>query len=141
MLIALASGITVTAETVQGTCGTDLTWSFDTETGRLEITGIGAMEGSLWNGLYVAYYAPEILSVMAGGSNSITVNLSRPEQKDAILVLAIYDNFGRLLQMATETITKNGEMTVPVTIPLTKVTIKAMMWSGTSAIQPLCESL
>lgn len=38
------SSITASAETVSGTCGENLTWTFDDETGTLTISGSGEME-------------------------------------------------------------------------------------------------
>ena len=35
--------ITASAETVGGKCGVNANWSFDTETGKLTITGTGPM--------------------------------------------------------------------------------------------------
>ena len=39
---------TTNAETYSGTCGTNVNWSLDTETGLLKITGTGAMTGNPW---------------------------------------------------------------------------------------------
>ena len=41
--ILLLCSTVVSAETYSGTCGTNVNWSLDTETGVLEITGTGAM--------------------------------------------------------------------------------------------------
>ncbi|MBQ7715024.1 MAG: InlB B-repeat-containing protein, partial [Clostridia bacterium] len=45
-----AAAIHVSAETTSGTCGDDLTWEFDTETGTLTISGSGPMTD------YAVYY-------------------------------------------------------------------------------------
>ena len=45
-LIALVTALSASAETVSGTCGAEgnnITWSLDTETGELTISGMGAM--------------------------------------------------------------------------------------------------
>ena len=45
LMLSLMAGLTlpVSAETVSGTCGDDLTWTLDTETGLLTISGEGEM--------------------------------------------------------------------------------------------------
>ena len=50
--ILLLCSTVVSAETYSGTCGTNVNWSLDTETGVLEITGTGAMDNVIyapWN--------------------------------------------------------------------------------------------
>ncbi|MCR5478733.1 MAG: leucine-rich repeat protein [Ruminococcus sp.] len=49
------SEITASAETVGGTCGSTANWSFDTETGKLTITGTGEMTTAPWRDSYGAY--------------------------------------------------------------------------------------
>ncbi len=46
------SEITASAETVGGTCGVNANWSFDTETGKLTITGTGEMASAPWRDSY-----------------------------------------------------------------------------------------
>jgi len=46
------SEITASAETVGGTCGKNANWSFDTETGKLTITGTGLMNSAPWRDSY-----------------------------------------------------------------------------------------
>ena len=46
------SEITASAETVGGTCGENANWSFDTETGKLTITGTGEMTSAPWRDSY-----------------------------------------------------------------------------------------
>ena len=46
------SEITASAETVGGTCGINANWSFDTETGKLTITGTGEMISAPWRDSY-----------------------------------------------------------------------------------------
>ena len=46
------SEITASAETVGGTCGENANWSFDTETGKLTITGTGEMASAPWRDSY-----------------------------------------------------------------------------------------
>ena len=52
LLVGLLSifSISASAETVGGTCGEALTWSLDTDTGKLTISGSGAMEDYAWSG-------------------------------------------------------------------------------------------
>ena len=64
--ILLLCSTVVSAGTYSGTCGTNVNWSLDTETGVLEITGTGAMEnyreyGSPWN-----IYRKDITSIVIG---------------------------------------------------------------------------
>ncbi len=60
------TGITLSAETVSGTCGDNLTWTLDTETGVLTIDGNGKMnDGTPWNS-----YSDYIQEVIIG--NSVT---------------------------------------------------------------------
>ena len=47
--ILLLCSTVVSAETYSGTCGTNVNWSLDTETGVLEITGTGAMDEHPWS--------------------------------------------------------------------------------------------
>ena len=47
------SEITASAETVGGTCGDNANWSFDTETGKLTITGTGLMKSAPWIDSYI----------------------------------------------------------------------------------------
>ncbi|MBQ9868598.1 MAG: leucine-rich repeat domain-containing protein [Ruminococcus sp.] len=64
------SEITASAETVGGTCGKNANWSFDTETGKLTITGEGEMENNPWRS-----YSSYITSVeIANGITSICDN-------------------------------------------------------------------
>ena len=53
------SEITASAETVGGTCGVNANWSFDTETGKLTITGMGEMTTAPW----IDSYKDDITSV------------------------------------------------------------------------------
>lgn len=53
------SEITASAETVGGTCGENANWSFDTETGKLTITGTGEMTSAPW----IDSYGADITSV------------------------------------------------------------------------------
>lgn len=46
------SEITASAETVGGECGENANWSFDTETGKLTITGTGEMASAPWRDSY-----------------------------------------------------------------------------------------
>ena len=43
LVMTLALSAAVAAEVYTGKCGTNATWSFDTDTGALEIGGSGAM--------------------------------------------------------------------------------------------------
>ena len=47
------SDITASAETYSGQCGDNANWSFDTETGKLTITGTGRMTSAPWRDSYV----------------------------------------------------------------------------------------
>ena len=47
------SEITASAATVGGTCGDNANWSFDTETGKLTITGTGLMKSAPWIDSYI----------------------------------------------------------------------------------------
>lgn len=47
------SEITASAETVGGECGENANWSFDTETGKLTITGTGPMTKAPWRDSYI----------------------------------------------------------------------------------------
>ena len=69
MLCALfpASILTASAETFSGSCGKQLAWTLDTETGILEITGTGEMTGYPWSWLS---YCDLIKSVIIG--NGVT---------------------------------------------------------------------
>ena len=51
ILMAILSifAITAQAETYTGTCGDNLNWSLDTETGLLKITGEGDMSSNPWS--------------------------------------------------------------------------------------------
>ena len=51
------TGIIASAETLSGTCGENVNWTFDTETGVLDITGTGAMYDYGYGSDY-GYYAP-----------------------------------------------------------------------------------
>ena len=53
------SEITASAETVGGICGVNANWSFDTETGKLTITGTGEMASAPW----IDSYGADITSV------------------------------------------------------------------------------
>ena len=60
---------TANAETYSGTCGTNVNWSLDTETGLLKITGTGAMTSYPWSS-----YKSSIKSVeIAEGVTSIGI--------------------------------------------------------------------
>ena len=85
---------------------------------------------------------PEISKISAVGSNSVSVNLSRPHQDGAILVAAIYNSNKKLLGMKFEAVTASGEMTISnITIPTNVGTaIRVMMWDNMGNVQPLCES-
>ena len=63
--ILLLCSTVVSAETYSGTCGTNVNWSLDTETGVLEITGTGAMDEHPWSA-----YSDYIKSVSIG--NGVT---------------------------------------------------------------------
>ncbi|MGN1320378.1 MAG: leucine-rich repeat domain-containing protein, partial [Acutalibacteraceae bacterium] len=52
ILIACIPTVSVFAETQSGTCGKNVTWSLDTDTGVLTISGSGDMDD------YYGYYAP-----------------------------------------------------------------------------------
>ena len=67
MLCALfpASILTASAETFSGSCGEQLAWKLDTETGVLEITGTGEMTDAPWSS-----YCDSIKSVIIG--NGVT---------------------------------------------------------------------
>ena len=68
LLFALLWGgaATVQAEIVSGKCGAEganVTWTFDTETGKLEISGTGAMENKNYEGIPWRDYLNSITSV------------------------------------------------------------------------------
>ena len=54
------SDITASAQTVGGTCGYNANWSFDTETGKLTITGTGPMTSAPWTHSYKDITSVEI---------------------------------------------------------------------------------
>jgi len=84
---------------------------------------------------------PKINNVTTDGSNNVTVNLNRPQQDNAVLIIAVYSG-DKLLSVKWERITKSGEMTInDIAIPENADTIKAMMWNGIITIQPLCEPM
>ncbi len=58
------------ADTVSGTCGDNLTWTFDTETGELSIDGTGAMYDYDYNNRPWESYEDQIKTVTIG--NSVT---------------------------------------------------------------------
>ena len=93
-------------------------------------------EGDVWNGLIVTYVT--IISITTEEEDGITVKVNRPGQDDAIVVVAIYDAFDRLIQFVTKTIPESGEVILPVAVPSTEVTVKAMMWNDADAMQPFC---
>ncbi len=69
------SGFTLSAEDYSGTCGDGLTWTLDTETGLLEISGIGDMYDYDWNTSPWYNYAEHIKSLKIGdGVTSIGEN-------------------------------------------------------------------
>ena len=62
--------IFASAASYSGTCGDNLTWTFDTETGELSITGTGAMYNYDYNNRPWESYEYDIKSVVIG--NSVT---------------------------------------------------------------------
>ena len=73
-------------------------------------------------------------------TNSVTVDLIRPNQNSAVLIVAVYSDT-KLLEIKQEPITHSGEITVNgIALPETG-TIKAMIWDGTDTMQPLCAAL
>ena len=76
MVVSLLAGLAITANaaTYSGTCGENLTWTLDSETGVLEITGTGEMKNWLANAPWYSY-RNSIKSVsIDGGVTSIGRN-------------------------------------------------------------------
>ena len=65
LFLALAASVgTLFAETYSGTCGTNLTWTFDTESGTLTISGNGAMMDYTSNSMPWYSYSSSIKTVI-----------------------------------------------------------------------------
>ncbi len=52
------SVFTTSAETISGTCGDNLTWTFDDETGVLTVSGMGDMYNYEWDYDFLSYFRP-----------------------------------------------------------------------------------
>jgi|GEM_PF-3906731 len=82
----------------------------------------------------------EIMSVTPdAAAGKVTVNLNRPGQDGAMLVVAVYDG-NKLIGVKTETITQSGDITANISIPSNTDTVKAVVWEGGNTMRPLCPS-
>ena len=70
--LMLLFSLSLSAETYSGTCGTNLTWTLDTESGILTISGTGAMTNySYANALWYSYRTSVTSAVISDGVTSI----------------------------------------------------------------------
>ena len=149
LLCAVLPSLTLSAraETESGDCGENLTWSYDTDTGALVITGSGAMEDYVGNSLIEEdpfariEMAPWYYSYMLNDCGVTSVSL--PEGLTSIGDRAFYSGGMFFFDTVSipDTVTRIGEEAFYNCTSLTELTIPySVTYIGTAAFYN-CQSL
>ena len=105
------SEITASAETVGGTCGENANWSFDTETGKLTITGTSEMTSAPWRDSYI----DDITSVKI--ENGITkINVDAFNGCSRLASVTIPNGVKEIGDYAFSSCSKLASVTIPGTV-------------------------
>ena len=127
--------------------GCDINWPAIYSAGSETANAYVLTQNRIWSDARAENYSikavtvmqPKILGIKDIGVSGLKVDLKRPKQSGAILAVAFYQG-KKLLGVKTKEITESGEITVnDIELPPKADIIKAMMWSGMSAIQPICD--
>ena len=157
-----SAAIPVSAETVSGTCGDNLTWDFDTETGTLTVSGTGAMTdyNNSYNssaGTYIttapwkSYYDSIKTVVISSGVTSIggwafdgcssLVSVTIPDSVTEIGSVAFTECTSLTSITIPDSVTSIGEDAFSYCSSLTSITIPDGVTSIGSSAFSYCTSL
>ncbi len=117
MLMLLCSAVTVSAfaKTYSGKCGDDVTWSLDTETGVLTISGTGAMYDYTYSNRspwYSSYYRSSIILVIINDGVT-TIGANAFENCSNLTDVIIPDGIKTIGVSAFEVCSSLANITIP----------------------------